>query len=125
VAQAAGQSKPGLRIVLAENNSTNCLVALRMIERLGHQADAVRTGVEVIAALSLTRYDLILMDVMVPKMDGLTTTREIRATERAEAVDRTLQPDVDPFLGERATHERCPDEIHRIAQTDAQQPFLQ
>jgi signal transduction histidine kinase/CheY-like chemotaxis protein/HPt (histidine-containing phosphotransfer) domain-containing protein len=76
--------EPGLRILLAEDNPTNRLVALRMLERLGHRADAVATGTEVIAALTLTHYDLILMDVMMPEMDGLTATRQIRATERPE-----------------------------------------
>jgi CheY-like chemotaxis protein/HPt (histidine-containing phosphotransfer) domain-containing protein len=82
VVEAGLPVEPGLRILLAEDNPTNRLVALRMLERLGHRADAVGTGTEVIAALTLTHYDLILMDVMMPEMDGLTATRQIRATER-------------------------------------------
>jgi signal transduction histidine kinase/CheY-like chemotaxis protein/HPt (histidine-containing phosphotransfer) domain-containing protein len=82
VLEAGLPVEPGLRILLAEDNPTNRLVALRMLERLGHRADAVATGTEVIAALTLTHYDLILMDVMMPEMDGLTATRQIRATER-------------------------------------------
>jgi signal transduction histidine kinase/CheY-like chemotaxis protein/HPt (histidine-containing phosphotransfer) domain-containing protein len=70
-----------LRVLVAEDNRTNRLVALRMLERLGHRADAVGTGVEAIAALAQDHYDLILMDVMMPEMDGLTATRHIRATE--------------------------------------------
>jgi signal transduction histidine kinase/DNA-binding NarL/FixJ family response regulator len=84
VEEAGLPVEPGLRILLAEDNPTNRLVALRMLERLGHRADAVATGTEVIAALTLTHYDLILMDVMMPEMDGLTATRQIRATERPE-----------------------------------------
>ena len=72
---------PAMRILLAEDNPTNRIVALRMLERLGHKADVVANGLEVIAALERTRYDLVLMDVMMPVMDGLTATRKIRAAE--------------------------------------------
>jgi signal transduction histidine kinase/DNA-binding NarL/FixJ family response regulator len=85
MAEAAVQPELGLHILLAEDNPTNRLVARRMIERLGHQADTVGTGAEAIAALALTRYDLVLMDVMMPEMDGLTATRQIRAAERPAA----------------------------------------
>lgn len=84
VPDAEPLGEPRLRILLAEDNDTNRLVALRMLERLGHRADAVGNGIEAIAASRLHRYDLILMDVMMPEMDGLTATREIRAAGRAE-----------------------------------------
>ncbi len=85
VATAEPQDETRLRVLVAEDNLTNRLVALRMLERLGHQADAVGTGSEAIAALALIRYDLVLMDVMMPEMDGLTATRQIRASERPPA----------------------------------------
>jgi signal transduction histidine kinase/DNA-binding NarL/FixJ family response regulator len=78
---AVPHTTPGLRILLAEDNPTNRLVALRTLERLGHRTDVVGTGAEAVAALALVRYDLILMDVMMPDMDGLTATRHIRTTE--------------------------------------------
>jgi CheY-like chemotaxis protein/HPt (histidine-containing phosphotransfer) domain-containing protein len=76
-------AQPALRVLLAEDNATNRLVALGILKRLGHHADAVGDGKEAIAALALAPYDLILMDVMMPEMDGLTATRQIRKAETA------------------------------------------
>ena len=83
VADVEPQPALGMRILLAEDNPTNRIVALRMLERLGHRADVVGNGLEAIAALERAKYDLILMDVMMPAMDGLTATRKIRAVEGA------------------------------------------
>jgi signal transduction histidine kinase/DNA-binding NarL/FixJ family response regulator len=69
------------RILLAEDNPTNRLVAVQLLERLGHQTHSAGNGLETIAAWESGRYDLILMDVMMPEMDGLTATRHIRAAE--------------------------------------------
>jgi two-component system, sensor histidine kinase and response regulator len=66
------------RILLAEDNSTNQEVFLRMLELCGESADLVRTGREAVEAIERTQYDLILMDCEMPEMDGLTASREIR-----------------------------------------------
>ena len=70
---------PKLRILLVEDNGTNRLVATRMVERMGHRVDAVADGAEAVRAVRSIPYDLVLMDVMMPEMDGLTATRLIRA----------------------------------------------
>jgi signal transduction histidine kinase/ActR/RegA family two-component response regulator/HPt (histidine-containing phosphotransfer) domain-containing protein len=68
-----------LRILLVEDNGTNRLVATRMLERMGHCVDAVVDGYEAVQTARSMPHDLILMDVMMPGMDGLTATRQIRA----------------------------------------------
>ena len=68
-----------LRILLAEDNPLNQKVARLLLGRLGQTADLAANGLEVLAALERQTYDLILMDVMMPELDGLETTRRIVA----------------------------------------------
>ena len=68
-----------LRILLAEDNHINQKVTLKMLERLGYRADVVANGLEVLAALGNVEYDLILMDLMMPEMDGIEATQKIKS----------------------------------------------
>ena len=66
------------RILVAEDNSINQTVATLILNKLEYHADIAANGIEVLNALEQIAYDVVLMDVQMPVMDGLTATRKIR-----------------------------------------------
>ena len=77
-AEAEKQRCACLNILIAEDNAINQRVALRLLELLGYRADVASSGLETLAALNHQRYDVILMDMRMPDLDGIETTRQIR-----------------------------------------------
>jgi len=67
-----------LKILVAEDNNVNQKLIERILRKLGYQSDTVADGVQVLNSLSTKEYNVILMDIRMPEMDGLTATQNIR-----------------------------------------------
>jgi CheY-like chemotaxis protein len=97
-------SRHPLRILLAEDNVVNQKVALRLLSQMGYRADVAANGLEAIDALVRQPYDLVLMDVQMPEMDGLEATRRICARWPRERRPRIIAMTADAMQGDR---EKC------------------
>jgi len=90
-----------LRILLAEDNSVNQKVALRILDKLGYRADVASNGLEVLEALERGPYDVVLMDVQMPEMDGLDASRRICSRWPAESRPRIIAMTANAMIEDR------------------------
>ncbi len=86
---AATAPQRGARVLVAEDNPVNQLVTQGMLESLGYRPDVVEDGRQALAACAAARYDLVLLDIHMPEMDGFEATAAIREQERASGARRT------------------------------------
>ena len=98
------QEENPLTILLAEDNVINQKVALHILKRMGYRADLAANGLEVISALKRQFYDVILMDVQMPEMDGLKATSEIHKIWPQNKHPRIIAMTANTMQGDR---EKC------------------
>tara|TARA_R110002072_G_scaffold42848_6_gene120748 strand:+ start:3990 stop:5672 length:1683 start_codon:yes stop_codon:yes gene_type:complete len=93
-----------LRILVAEDNSVNQTVIRAMLERAGHRVDTVANGAEAITAATSQTYDVILMDVHMPEMDGVSATRRIRELSGPAGETPIIALTANAMKGDRETY---------------------
>ena len=90
-----------LRILLAEDNVVNQKLALRLLQQMGYRADVASNGIEAVESIGRQPYDLVLMDVQMPEMDGLEATRRIVATWPPDRRPRIVAMTANAMQGDR------------------------
>jgi CheY-like chemotaxis protein len=90
-----------LRILLAEDNVVNQKLALRLLSQMGYRADLAANGLEVLQAIARQPYDVILMDVQMPEMDGLEATRSLCAQLSVSQRPRIIAMTANAMQGDR------------------------
>jgi CheY-like chemotaxis protein len=120
-----------LRILLAEDNVVNQKLALRLLHQMGYRADLASNGIEAIASVERQAYDVVLMDVQMPELDGLDATRRIRElgpahdglrivamTANAMQGDREMcmEAGMDDYLTKPIRVERLVEALHAVRQ---------
>jgi GAF domain-containing protein/CheY-like chemotaxis protein len=90
-----------LRILVAEDNAVNQKLALRILQQMGYRADLASNGIEAIESVERQAYDVVLMDVQMPEMDGLEASRRITAKWSPDARPRIVAMTANAMAGDR------------------------
>jgi CheY-like chemotaxis protein len=90
-----------LRILLAEDNVVNQKLAMRLLQQMGYRADLASNGIEAVECVERQPYDVVLMDVQMPEMDGLEATREICAKMAGSQRPRIVAMTANAMQGDR------------------------
>jgi CheY-like chemotaxis protein len=90
-----------LRILLAEDNAVNQKLALRLLQQMGYRADLASNGLEAVESVERQTYDVVLMDVQMPELDGLDATRRICALMPAGKRPRIVAMTANAMQGDR------------------------
>jgi two-component system sensor histidine kinase/response regulator len=133
--ESAQISARGMRILLAEDNAVNRLLATRILEKKGHFVVAAVDGVDALAALEKSNFDLVLMDVQMPEMDGFDATAAIRSKEKSTGLhqpvvamtahamkgdeERCLAAGMDGYLSKPIRQDELDAILERYAQNSA------
>ncbi|KNA08312.1 hypothetical protein SOVF_163730, partial [Spinacia oleracea] len=119
--QSTASSKPEVdraeekpKILLVEDNKINVMVTTSMMKQLGHSIDVVNNGIEAIRAVQHRDYDLVLMDVCMPVMDGLQATRIIRSYEETGNWDAAAEAGIDQPMHSQDSPLDIPDSSKRL-----------
>ncbi len=90
-----------LRILLAEDNAVNQKLAMRLLQQMGYRADLAANGLEAVQAVQRQAYDVVLMDVQMPELDGLEATRQICSLMEAEHRPRIVAMTAHAMQGDQ------------------------
>jgi CheY-like chemotaxis protein len=90
-----------LRILLAEDNVVNQKLAMRLLQQMGYRADLASNGIEAIESVQRQTYDVVLMDVQMPEMDGLEAAKEITSRWSAGERPRIVAMTANAMQGDR------------------------
>jgi len=132
------EARLNLRVLLAEDNPVNQKLATHMLRRFGHTVRIAETGREVLAALAEESFDVILMDIQMPEMDGVEATHEIRRREAEEGSftpivamtahamvgdrERFLAAGMDDYLTKPISQDRLRDVLRGFGRTSSTTP---